>query len=112
MVFANWDLARPGGNETSVMWWSVDGDKITAWEPDFDAGEMSMPAGFGPFIASAVLFRSQPELDYARSGAEFNEAFSPTGLTRLAQDRMNRRLDAKRIRQLRYRRMMRRRALD
>lgn len=103
---------RPGGDETSVMWWSVDGDKITAWEPDFDAGEMTMPAGFislFPYPAE-VLNRLipffQPELDYARSGAEFNEAFSPTGLTKIAQERMNRRLDAKRIRQRRYRRMM------
>jgi hypothetical protein len=56
------------------------------------------------------VFLHQPELDFARSGAEFNEEFSPTALTRLAQARMNRRLDAKRIRQLRYRRMMHRRA--
>lgn len=53
---------------------------------------------------------SQPELDHARSAAEFNQQFSPTGLTRLAQRRMNARLDAKRLRQLRYHRQYARHA--
>lgn len=80
-------------------------------------GESTMsPAGFPPLFACdpkmfpLSIYLRQPELDYARSGAEFNEAFSPTGLTRLAQERMNRRLDVKQIRQRRFHRMYARRA--
>jgi len=66
------------------------------------------------FQANALveLFPGQPELDYARSEAEFSDAFGPTARTRIAQERMNARLDRKRRRQQRYQRMVARRALN
>jgi hypothetical protein len=113
------DMAAPGSDGTALMWWLVDGDKIIEWIPsrlhdDDLPGEMLMyPAGFLyiPGLDTMVL-RSQPEVDYARSDAQFNDAFGPTARTRIAQERMNARLDRKRIRQERYRRMYSRRALN
>ena len=118
------DTARPDSEDmTAVSWWkrnangSIECLDIRTFPPvrthdDDLLGEMSMsPAGFWAYPAlMAGMMVGQPELDYARSAAEFGDAFGPTARTRIAQERMNHRLDAKRIRQLRYRRMMARRA--
>ena len=119
------DTGSPEGDRTAFVWWKVYADGrlecIDAYdfapsrlhETDLEGVFRMSPAGF-PFIPglAAMVLQSQPEIDYARSPAEFNDAFGPTARTRIAQERMNARLDRKRIRQERYRRMIDRRALN
>lgn len=124
-VIGSIDTATKDGDMTCVAWWERQGDGTlklldehtflpSRTHDDDLLGEFSMsPAGF-PYIPglAAMVLVSQPELDFARSPAEFSDAFGPTARTRIAQERMNARLDRKRIRQARYSRMMARRALN
>lgn len=121
-IFAFTDLGTEDGDMTCTTWWKRHADGTlevidhrfylpSRTHDDDLLGETTMsPAGFPFFPGMAGLFLRQPELDYARSPAQFGDAFGPTARTGIAQERMNARLDRKRIRQQRYRRLMGRRA--
>lgn len=67
-----------------------------------------MPAGW-PYIPGIVPglteFYIDPEVDYAFSGAEFNDQMTPVILVALARHRADQRRERKRINRARYQRM-------